>query len=81
MCFALIDNSQAVLSYTLNTAFYVSDSGPGRGFPRSTGRPSEIYGLALIDFVVPHRVRSPRREEPEEVKCGTVKYEKRKSAK
>lgn len=31
MCFALIDNSQAVLSYTLSTAFYVSGGEPVAG--------------------------------------------------
>ena len=44
MCFALIDNSQAVLSYTLSTAFYVSGGEPGAGEipPATQGRPSEI---------------------------------------
>lgn len=78
LCFALIDFSQAVLSYTLNTAFYVSDGVPAGG--EYSPPYGSLVGNIRADFhvlcVVPRGETPKERGEIERV-CGatTTNYE------
>ena len=69
----MIEIQSGGVEYTLDTAFYVSGNGPGRGFsPARPGQLSEIYGLTFINIVVPSRGNARMERSRERAKARQI---------